>query len=63
MMAAGLQGDIDGGSGRGFCAGGQGVPLGVGATVLLVIALPNDGSVLYDDGPDEGIGIHSAHSV
>ena len=63
MVTAGLQGDIDGGSGRGFGAGGQGVPLGVGATVLLVIALPDDGSVLYNDGTDEGVGIHPPHSV
>ena len=55
LVAAGFQGDIQGGSCRVLCAGSQSLPLGVEAAAAAVPALANDAALLHQHRPYQGI--------
>ena len=58
MVAARFKGDIDISSFGIFCAGFQCVSFSVQGAVDLMRTGSDDAAVLYDDGADQGIGMH-----
>ena len=63
LVAAGLQGDIQGGPRRVLRTGGQSLPLGVEAAAAAVPALANDTAFLHQHCPHQRIGAGPAGAV